>query len=373
MTLRIPAMDSRDRLTRLRAFLSERFPIEKMNVAAMVTHKEVPVHRLSWAYYLGGLALFAFSVQVVTGLMLLFYYQPTVSDAHASVEYITEQVPAGALVRNLHAWASSLMIAGVMAHALTAFAMKAFARPREVTWLTGVGLLGVTFAFGFTGYLLPWHQIAVNATKIGLQTIEEIGAYLPGQLAEWPRALRETIQGEASVGQSTLSRFFALHAIILPFSIGGLLAVHLLSVQLHGMSEGIDPPSPRREPFFPTFVLKDLAVWGVAFVALFVIGACLPFESLFAYPLFEPYSAKGSTPDGIKPEWYFFWVYYPLELLPFWLILVGQLVLGAGLVAVPWLLRDTRQRTLRLLAVGAGGYLLLMTLFGDAVYRLFRG
>ena len=155
-----------DRVDRTRAFLAERFPVEKMSYAAMVTHKEVPVHRLSWGYYLGGLALFSFGVQVVTGLMLLFYYQPTVSDAHASVEYITEQVPAGALVRNLHAWASSLMIASVLAHALTAFAMKAFARPREITWLTGVALLGITLAFGFTGYLLPWHQIAVNATKI---------------------------------------------------------------------------------------------------------------------------------------------------------------------------------------------------------------
>ena len=148
-------------------YLAERIPVEKLNYASMVRKKEVPVHRLSWGYYLGGLALFFFVVQVVTGLMLLFYYQPTVSDAHASVEFITEHVPGGALVRNLHAWGSSLMIAAVMAHLLTAFAMKAFARPREITWVSGVALLALTFGLGFTGYLLPWHQIAVNATKIG--------------------------------------------------------------------------------------------------------------------------------------------------------------------------------------------------------------
>ncbi len=84
-------------------YLAERFPVENMSFEAMVRKKDVPVHRLAWGYYLGGLALFFFTVHVVTGLMLLFYYQPTVSDAHASVEFITDYVPGGALVRNIHA------------------------------------------------------------------------------------------------------------------------------------------------------------------------------------------------------------------------------------------------------------------------------
>jgi cytochrome b6 len=355
------------------AYLDVRFPVEKMNYASMVKKKEVPVHRLSWGYYMGGVALFFFLVQIVTGLMLLFYYQPTVSDAHASVEFITEHVPAGALVRNVHAWASSLMIASVMVHLLTAFAMKAFARPREITWVTGVALFGITFAFGFTGYLLPWHQIAVNATKIGLQTIEEVGKYLPGQMATWPGMMKEIIQGEASVGQATLSRFFALHVIILPLCIAATLGIHLLSVQLHGMSQGIDGEPKRHEKFFPTFFIKDLRVWGVAFMVLFVLGLCLPFESLFSYPLFEPFNPKGSTPDGIKPEWYFFWVYYPLELLPLWVILLGQAVLGAVLVGTPWIFKNTNRRTLNILAIAAGTYLIVMTLFGEKIYHLFKG
>jgi cytochrome b6 len=360
-------------LQQTEAYIAERFPVEKMNYAAMVKKKEVPVHRLAWGYYMGGLALFFFIVQVVTGLMLLFYYQPTVSDAHASVEYITNHVPAGALVRNIHAWASSLMIASVMVHLLTAFAMKAFARPREITWVTGVVLLGITFAFGFTGYLLPWHQIAVNATKIGLQTVEEVGQYLPGQMATWPGAIKEIIQGEASVGQATLSRFFALHVIILPLTILMTLGIHLVSVQLHGMSQGIDEQPKRLEKFFPTFFLKDLSVWGVAFMVLFILGLCLPFEALFSYPLFEPFNPKGSTPDGIKPEWYFFWVYYPLELLPLWVILLGQTALGVVLMATPWIFRNTNRRTLRLLAMAAGAYLVIMTVFGERIYHLFKG
>jgi cytochrome b6 len=358
---------------RAQSFVAERLPVEKMNYADMVEKKTVPVHRLSWGYYMGGLALFFFLVMVVTGLMLLFYYQPTVSDAHASVEFITEQVPGGALVRNLHAWGSTMMIAAVVVHLLTTFAMKAFARPRELTWVTGVLLLGITLAFGFTGYLLPWHQVAVNATKIGLQSIEEVGRYLPGQMATWPGAIKEIIQGEASVGQATLSRFFALHVIILPLAMAVVLAMHLVFVQLHGMSQGVDQPPQREQKFFPFFFIKDLCVWGVAFMVLFVLALCLPFESLHPYPLFEPFDPQGSTPDGIKPEWYFYWIYYPLELLPFWLVMLGSMVLGAVLLAAPWVFRHTNRRTLQFIAIGAALYLVVMTLFGEQIHHMFRG
>lgn len=366
-------MTLRTRVKKLEADLAERFPVEKLNFDSMVHKKEVPMHRLSWAYYMGGLALFFFTVQILTGLMLLFYYQPTVSDAHASVEYITEEVPGGALIRNVHAWASSMMIASVFVHLLTTFAMKAFAKPREITWITGILLFATTFAFGFTGYLLPWHQIAVNATKIGLQTIEEMGTMLPQAISHWPRLMKEIIQGEASVGQATLSRFFAIHVIVLPLLTVAILVIHLLSVQLHGMSKGIDEEPRRREKFFPTFFMKDLSVWGVVFVILFVLGQCLPFDSLFTYALFEPFNPKGSTPEGIKPEWYFYWMYYPLEMLPFWSVMLGMAVLGIGLLATPWIFKNTSRRTLRFIAVLAGLYLVVMTFFGEEIYHLFKG
>lgn len=366
-------MSLRNIVDKVTTELAERFPVEKLNFDSMVKKKEVPLHRLSWGYYLGGLAMFFFSVQVLTGLMLLFYYQPTVSDAHASVEFITEHVPAGALVRNIHAWASSMMIASVFLHLLTTFAMKAFAKPREATWITGICLFATTFLFGFTGYLLPWHQIAVNATKIGLQTIEAMGTLLPSAMADWPRMLKEIIQGEASVGQATLSRFFAIHVVVLPLITLAILGVHLLSVQLHGMSAGVDEPPRRKEKFFPTFLLKDFSVWIVVFLILLVLGLCLPFDSLFSYALFEPFNPRGSTPDGIKPEWYFFWIYYPLEMLPFWVIMVGQALLGVVLVGAPWIFRHTNRRTLRFLAVLAGLYLLAMTFFGDQIFHLFKG
>lgn len=366
-------MDAMTRLQRAGHWLGERIPIDKLSFEYLFQKKEVPVHRMSWGYYFGGLALFFFSIQLLTGLMLLFYYQPTVSDAHASVEYITRNVGGGALVRNVHTWAASGMVLCVLAHVLSAFAMKAFEPPREITWISGVLLLLITFGFGFTGYLLPWHQIAVNATKVGLQSIEESGAYLPGALSTLPTQLKELIQGEAAVGQATLSRFYALHVVLLPLSIFAVLGLHVLLVQLHGMSQGVDKPTGKTEKFFPVFALKDFSLWGVVFFVLFVVALCLPFESMFSYPLFEPFDPMGSTPDGIKPEWYFYFVYYPLELLPFWSIMLGSTVAMLVLLLAPWIFRKTTRTTLRTLAIGATAYLVLMTVFGQQIYEFFKG
>lgn len=366
-------MNAVSRLSALAGFVADRFPVDKMNVASMVGKKVVPVHRMSWAYYLGGLTMFFFVVQVATGLMLLFYYEPTVSDAHASVEFLTNHVSGGALIRNMHAWSSSAMIFCVLAHLITTFAMKAFEKPREIIWLSGVLMLFMTFGFGFTGYLLPWNQIAVNATKIGLQSIEEIGAYLPANLSTLPATIKETIQGEATVGQATLSRFYAIHVVVLPLLTLGMLGMHVFGIQLHGMSRGTESLKIRFEKFFPDFVIKDLTAWGIVFLVLFVVAICLPFESFFSYTLAEPYNALGSTPEGIKPEWYFFFVYYPLELLPFWVIILASNAAALVLLAAPWIFRGTSRKTLRALAIAGAAYLIVITIFGQQIYNAIKG
>ncbi|MBK8128120.1 MAG: cytochrome b N-terminal domain-containing protein [bacterium] len=144
----------------------------------------------------------------------------------------------------------------VIAHMLSALAMKAFAKPREITWIAGVLLLLITFGFGFTGYLLPWNQIAVNATKVGLASIDQMGQYLPAALSHLAEDVRVTIQGAPAIGQATLSRFFALHVVIPPLLVFGVIGLHVLSVQLHGMSPGIEDKPRRKDKFFPIFILK---------------------------------------------------------------------------------------------------------------------
>jgi len=360
-------------LKRLIEFMQDRMPMHKFNFETLVLKKEVPLHRMSWAYYLGGLTLFFFLIQVVTGIFLLFYYQPTVSDAHASIEYISKYVHNGLFIRNLHTWASSCLIFCLMAHALTAFAMKAFAPPRELIWMGGAIMLVLGFAFGFTGYLLPWHQIAVNATKVALQSLDESGHYLPGVLSGAPHYIKEIIQGGPDVGQATLSRFFALHVVILPLLCFGVLGMHLLSVQLHGMSQGVDDLPKKSEKFFPFFILKDLIVWGVAFLGLFILAVCIPFESFYAFPFFQAYNALGATPEGIKPEWYFYFAYYPLEIFPFWLVMLGMTVMGVLLFITPWVFKKTSRRVLTILALIMTAYLVGMTFFGQAIYEIVKG
>jgi cytochrome b6 len=365
-------MKSKAIAARVGEFLSTRFPVEKMNFHSMVEAKVVPLHKLSWGYYTGGLTFLFFMIQVATGLLLLFYYQPSVSDANLSVEYMMNYVSAGALIRNMHAWSSSCMILMAIVHLLTAFAMKAFDKPREITWISGVLLLFITFGFGFTGYLLPWNQIAVNATKVMIQSIEDVGPYLPGALSQIPRIVMETFQGEASVGQATLDRFYALHVVILPFSVLALIALHLISVQLHGMSQGVDKPTGKTEQFFPLFLVKDLIFWAFVFLALFVNSVCIPFDSFLPFPLLEPYNAMGATPPGIKPEWYFYFIYYPLEMLPFWVILVGGVAAMAVLFLTPWIFRGASRRTLRFIALGATAYFVVITLFGEQICHLVK-
>ncbi len=149
--------------------------------------------------------------------------------------------------------------------------------------------------------------------------------------------------------------------------------MHLLLVQLHGMSPGVDRPTGRTERFFPFFIVKDFSLWGMVFLVLFVLALCLPFESFYSYPLFAPYDPLGSTPEGIKPEWYFYFVYYPLELLPFWLVSVLMGAVLAVLFLAPWIFRGTRRRTLTVLAAAAAAYLFLMTVFGEQIYVFFKG
>jgi len=353
-------------------FVAQRFPVEKMNFQSMVQKKTVPVHRMSWAYYLGGLTFLFLVIQVLTGLLLLFYYEPTVSDANLSVQYIMNHVSGGDLIRNMHAWSSSCMIFFATVHLITAFAMKAFTKPRELTWIAGVFLLVITLVLGFTGYLLPWNQIAVNATKVGLESVDAVGQYLPGAFSKIPHILRETFQGGPMVGQATLTRFFALHVVLLPLALAALLGVHLLMVQLHGMSQGVDKVSTKTDSFFPLFLFKDLSLWAVTFLVLFIVALCLPFESFLPFPLLEPYNPLGATPPSIKPEWYFYFIYYPLELLPFWVILLATIFGSVVLLLTPWIFKNTSRRTLRYIAIVASTYLVAATLFGQRIYEILK-
>jgi cytochrome b6 len=286
-------------------WLDERLSLSA--VASAAGKKKVPLHKQSFWYYMGGIAMLLLAVQFLTGILLMVYYIPELSSANSSVLFINSQIDFGWFVRSMHSWGANILIFVLFAHMFSAYFMKAYRKPRELTWISGLGLLMLCFGFGFTGYLLPWDEVAFFATKIGIDIAEQV-PLIGGILAN-------LLKGGSEVGQGTLSRFFLLHVIVLPLGLFAIAGIHLLLVQLHGMSE---PKSfqeqasekKKYEMFFPDFFMKDLMVWLLAFNVLATIVILFPWG---VGPEADPFAA---APAGIKPEWYFLGMFQFLKLLP---------------------------------------------------------
>jgi len=206
-------------------WVDERYEISEP--LSKVLKKPVPKYALRWFYCLGGITAFLFLVQGVTGIMLAFYYKPTPEAAYASIQYIETQVRFGAAIRAIHHWAANGMILMCTAHMLRVFIMGAYKNPREMNWVSGVLLLVLTLAFGFTGYLLPWDQRAFWATTVG----SEIAGAVPiiGDLALVYLRVGWDVSGE------TLSRFYALHVIVLPLLTIAMMFAHFLMIRRQGV------------------------------------------------------------------------------------------------------------------------------------------
>ena len=279
----------------------------------VVEHKTVPVHRHGVWYYFGGMTLFFFLVQVGTGILLMLYYRPSSQEAYESVQFLVTQVPFGWLVRSIHSWSANLMIATAFVHLFSVFFLKAYRAPREMTWLSGFALFALALGFGFSGYLLPWNELAYFATRVGT----DIAGAVP-VIGEW---IVRFLRGGDHVTGGTLSRFYGWHVAILPAIATAMLALHLLLVQRHGMSV---PPSIERETagrppsmrFVPDFLLRDLFGWTLALGVLAALAALFPWE------LGEKADPFAPAPADIKPEWYFMFMFQTLKFVP------GGAVLG---------------------------------------------
>jgi len=188
-----------------------------------------PAHHFSaFVYCFGGLTFFLVMIQILSGVFLTMYYVPDIVNAYASVDYLQYKVEFGDIVRGMHHWGASLVIVMMFLHTLRVFFTGAYKAPREMNWVVGVLIFAVILGLGFTGYLLPWDNKALFATKVGI----EIASAVPfiGDL------LREFLQGGDIVGAQTLTRFFALHVFILPAALLGLLAAHFIMIRRQGIS-----------------------------------------------------------------------------------------------------------------------------------------
>jgi len=198
-------------------WLDER--IDLSGIRHFIAEKGVPIHTQEVWYYLGGMTMFLFAVQVFTGILLLLYYRPSSAEAYESVQFIVTQVRFGWLIRNVHSWSANLLIALAFAHFFSVFFLKSYRKPRELTWLTGILLLFLMLGFGFSGYLLPWNELSFFATKVGTGIAGAVPIIGPFTL----RLLR----GGDDVTGATLSRFYGLHVAILPAITTALVLAHL--------------------------------------------------------------------------------------------------------------------------------------------------
>jgi len=205
-------------------WLDERTGIRQIWTAIFL--RKVP--KVNWLYTLGSATLFTAMLQIFTGILLTIYYVPTPDHAYNSVQYITNQVPAGWLIRGIHHWGASAMVILTVVHMLRVIFYGAYKFPREVTWFTGVGLLLVVIGFGFTGYLLPWDQKAFWATTVGTR----IAGVTPF-IGDW---ILRVMRGGDELTAVTLARFFGVHVWVLPATLVTLLVIHIYLVIKIGIS-----------------------------------------------------------------------------------------------------------------------------------------
>jgi len=281
-------------------WLKDRFPID--SVIEFANKKRVPVFYGSMWYFLGGISLFLFIIQVITGILLVLYYQPGESTSFESVKFIVSKVEFGWLIREIHAWSANLFIFFVFSHMFTVFFAKAYRKPREMTWYTGMVLLFISLIFGFSGYLLPWNELAYFATKVGT----DIAGVVPWVGDFMLKLLRS--------GDEVRTRFYGIHTAVLPLIFTMFLVVHLAFIQIQGMSvppelENLPEEKRKSIPFFPDFVMHDLIIWMVVLNIIALLAVFFPWE------LGEKADSLASAPAGIRPEWYFIFMFETLKLV----------------------------------------------------------
>jgi quinol-cytochrome oxidoreductase complex cytochrome b subunit len=313
-------------------------------------YEDVP-HSSGWHQVLGSVALFAFLLQVLTGLLLALNYAPTPGEAYDSLRYIMTQVTAGRLMRALHHWGASLMIIVVVVHMIQTFVWGAYKKPREATWIAGVVLLLFTLAYGLSGYLLAWDNRAYWGTVVTTQIMG---------LAPGAGPLLGHLLGSdgTSVGAVTFTRFYVAHVQILPPLTALLIALHVYLVRRHGVAPTPEDQDRPRKKFYPEQVAKDtvaifgwfVVLMGMAILARVPLGHMADPTDLSYVP---------------RPEWYFLFLFQFLKWFEGPLEVVGAVILPTlavvGLLLVPFIdrgkMRAVRQRT------GAIGVVVLAAIF----------
>ncbi len=295
-------------------------------------------------YYFGSLALIALVNQIVTGIFLTMHYKPSATEAFSSIEYIMRDVPGGWLIRYMHSTGASLFFVVVYLHMFRGLIYGSGKKPRELVWVLGMVIFLTLMAEAFMGYVLPWGNMSYWGAQVIINLFGAV-PYVGGALTEW-------IRGDFVVADATLNRFFALHVVALPLVLLLLVVLHLGALHEVGSNnpDGVDIKKKKDAkgipldgiPFHPYYTVKDL--FGTA--VFLTIAAFIIFFEPTAGGVFLEHdnfvvANQLSTPEHIKPVWYFTPYYAMLRAIPDKLF--GVMTMGGAvliLFLVPWLDRS---------------------------------
>lgn len=302
-------------------WLQIRFPVDEGFVRAAGS-EPIPGHLKRWWWCIGGTPAYLFIVQVITGILLTFYYVPSADYAYESVQAISTEVNYGWFIRSIHRWSSDLMIVTLLLHMMRVFFNGAYRRPRELNWMVGCGLLLTTLGMGFTGYSLVWEQLSYWGATVAANILAAV-PFIGAQLADF-------LRGGPTVGQSMLTRLFVFHIGALPTVLVGLISLHVYLVRSLGVSELGSPASAdaKEFKFFPDHILTEVAL------ALFLMFL-LTFLALVFPAGLDAKADPLVTPEHIKPEWYFFWAFRWLKLMSDQAAVITQGMFVGTIIAWP--------------------------------------
>lgn len=322
-----------------RAWLNKRLPVDQF-MADQLTGYYAPKNFNIW-YFFGSLALLVFVMQILTGIFITMHFKPGWNSAFDSLQYFVREVPFGWLIHPMHAVGASFFFIVVYLHMARALMYGSYKTPRELLWVIGMLIYLALMAEAFMGYVLP----NGNMSYWGAQVIINLFGTIPG-IGD---ALTEWIRGDYGIGDATLTRFFSLHVIAVPFLLALLIALHLVALRQVGSNNpdgieikanlGADGKPVDGIPFHPYYTLKDIVGVGVFLTAFAIVVFFVPtFGGLFLEaPNFEPANPM-STPDHIAPVWYFTPYYAILRAVPDQKM--GALLMALSVAAflfLPWL------------------------------------
>jgi quinol-cytochrome oxidoreductase complex cytochrome b subunit len=306
-------------------WLQERIPITGVELREL-TNEPVPNHLKRWWFALGGTPAYLFVIQIVTGILLAFYYEAAPQRAYESIQYITKEAAYGWYFRSLHKWGATFMIAAVILHQTRVYFTAAYRKPRELNWVIGMGLLLTTLMLGFTGYSLAFEQLSYWGATVASNITDQVPVVGP--------VLKRFILAGQTYNERTLPRFYIVHAAVLPATMIVLLMIHIAFIRMLGISElrFDDEPAngPQHYSFFPDHLFTEIILGLSLMVILSALATIFP-------ATMGPKANPLSTPEVIKPEWYFYTAFRWLKLFSGTFAVLSSGLIVLTMIVWPWI------------------------------------